>query len=76
MVAQGSTLQVLFGLLIALVFIKLYGYFKPFEDDWVDVCSEIAMWQVTSIECNIIYQFNWLIVSLSVSLFDCTDLIH
>ena len=45
-VQQESTTQVVVGILVALLFIKLYNLYEPFEDDKVDVISELAQWQI------------------------------
>ena len=45
-VAVGSNLQIIFGILIALLFIKLYGYYQPYERDDDDLLQEVAQYQI------------------------------
>jgi len=45
-VGIGSAGQVVFGILIAIVYVKLYGYYQPYELDELDVVQEVAQYQV------------------------------
>jgi hypothetical protein len=42
----GSAAQVVFGILIAVAFMKLYGYFNPLVEDDDDFLQELAQYQV------------------------------
>jgi hypothetical protein len=42
----GSSGQIVCGIFIALVYIKLYGYYGPFKKDDDDVLQEMAQFQV------------------------------
>jgi hypothetical protein len=43
---SGSPSQIVFGIFIAVVYIKLYGYFAPYENDEDDFLQELAQYQV------------------------------
>ena len=43
---SGSPSQIVFGIFIAVVYIKLYGYFAPYESDEDDFLQELAQYQV------------------------------
>lgn len=49
LIKQGSGLQIVMGILITLVFVKLYGIFGPFEDAYVDADAEMAQYQIFGI---------------------------
>ena len=42
----GSSAQIVCGIFIAVVYIKLYGFFCPFKEDDDDVLQEMAQFQV------------------------------
>ncbi len=46
LVGQNSTMQIAVGILLSLLFVKLYGYFKPYEIDEMDFLSEVSQYQV------------------------------
>jgi hypothetical protein len=37
---------VVFGILIAVAYIKIYGYFRPFIEDSDDLLQELAQYQI------------------------------
>ena len=43
---EGSSGQIVCGIFIAVVYIKLYGYYGPFKKDDDDVLQEMAQFQV------------------------------
>jgi ABC-type glycerol-3-phosphate transport system permease component len=43
---EGSSAQIVCGIFIALVYIKLYGSFRPYKKDDDDVLQEMAQFQV------------------------------
>ena len=45
-VGTGSAAQIVFGIIIAIVYVKLYGYFQPYELDEHDIMQEVAQYQV------------------------------
>jgi len=45
-VGIGSTGQIVFGILVALIYVKLYGYFQPYAQHELDIVQEIAQYQV------------------------------
>jgi hypothetical protein len=45
-VAVGSPGQIVFGIFIAVLFVKLYGYFAPYKSDENDFLQEVAQYQV------------------------------
>ena len=46
LVGQNSTMQIAVGILLSLIFVKLYAYFQPYEKDKIDFLSEVAQYQV------------------------------
>jgi hypothetical protein len=46
LVRQNSTMQIAVGILLSLIFVKLYAYFQPFEKDKMNFLSEVAQYQV------------------------------
>ena len=46
LVAQGTSLQIALGLLLSLLFIKLYAHFAPFDDSMLNTDAEFAQYQV------------------------------
>ncbi len=46
LVPQESSMQIVFSIVITVVFIKLYGYYQPFNDPYVDVDGEYAQYQL------------------------------
>ena len=45
-VGTGSAAQVVFGIVVAIVYVKLYGHYQPYELDEHDVMQEVAQYQV------------------------------
>ena len=45
-VSTGSSLQIIFGIFVAVAFMKLYAFFQPFELDRHDTLQEVAQYQV------------------------------
>jgi hypothetical protein len=45
-VAEGTIRQIIFGASIALIFMKLYGYYAPFIKDDDDRLQELAQYQI------------------------------
>jgi len=45
-VGIGSSAQVVFGIVISIVYVKLYGHFQPYELDELDIVQEVAQYQV------------------------------
>ena len=43
---EGSAGQIVCGIFIAVVYLKLYGYYGPFKKDDDDVLQEMAQFQV------------------------------
>jgi hypothetical protein len=43
---EGSSGQIVCGIFIAVMYIKLYGYYGPFKKDDDDVLQEMAQFQV------------------------------
>lgn len=46
LVGENSTMQIVVGILLAQLFIKLYAYYQPFEKQSLDFLSEVATYQV------------------------------
>jgi hypothetical protein len=46
LVAQGSALQIVIGLLLSLLFIRLYDSFDPFDDHVVSAVKNLSQWQI------------------------------
>jgi hypothetical protein len=46
LVDQGSALQIVVAIVLVQIFIKLYGYYAPFDDDYVDVDAEFSQYQL------------------------------
>ena len=46
LVAQGTSLQIVVTMLLALFFIKMYSHFTPFNDEILDTDAEFAQYQV------------------------------
>lgn len=46
LVGENSTMQIVVAILLAQLFIKLYGYHKPYDSDKLDFLSEVATYQV------------------------------
>jgi hypothetical protein len=42
----GSTVQIIFGILVAVMYMKLYGYFAPMLEPVDDFLQELAQYQV------------------------------
>ena len=42
----GSAAQIVWGIFISLVYIKLYGYYRPFKNLDDDILQEMAQYQV------------------------------
>ena len=45
-VGFGSTGQLVFGILVAIIYVKLYGYFQPYVQNELDIVQEVAQYQV------------------------------
>lgn len=43
---QGSTLQIVIGILFALIFVKIYDIFLPYVDEEIKSVKEISLWQI------------------------------
>jgi hypothetical protein len=43
---KGSNAQIVYGVFIAVVFIKLYSYYRPFKELGDDSLQELALYQV------------------------------
>jgi len=50
---RHPVLQIVFGIFIALLFMKLYAFFQPYIDDRHDELQEIAQYQVGALENSI-----------------------
>jgi hypothetical protein len=46
LIAQGSALQIVIGLLLSLLFIRLYDSFDPFDDHVVSAVKNLSQWQI------------------------------
>lgn len=46
LVNEGSSTQILMGLLFSLVFIKLYELCKPYQDHVIQRIKDISLWQI------------------------------
>mmetsp|Transcript_105536 Transcript_105536/g.305095 ORF Transcript_105536/g.305095 Transcript_105536/m.305095 type:complete len:587 (-) Transcript_105536:58-1818(-) len=42
----GSTTQIFVGLILALVCVKMFGYYRPYLDDSSDILAELAQWMI------------------------------
>jgi hypothetical protein len=42
----GSPAQIVFGIFVAMVFMKLYAYFEPYVNDDDDFLQEMAQYQI------------------------------
>lgn len=42
---EGTAVQIVIGIMIALASVKVYGFYLPFIDDGDDVLAEVAQWQ-------------------------------
>jgi hypothetical protein len=49
LVNQGSALQIIVAIVLIQIFIKLYGYYAPFDDAYVDVDAEFSQIQLFGI---------------------------
>jgi hypothetical protein len=45
-IVVGSTAQIIFGILVAVMYMKLYGYFAPMLEPQDDFLQELAQYQV------------------------------
>jgi hypothetical protein len=45
-VAAGSSAQIVFGIVVAVIFIKLYGYYAPYVEDDDDFIQELSQYQI------------------------------
>ena len=45
-VSNGSTAQIVFGIFVAIAYMKLYAYFSPFLEEKDNVLQEMAQYQV------------------------------
>jgi hypothetical protein len=49
LVNQGSALQIIVAIVLIQLFIKLYGYYAPFDDGYVNVDAEFSQIQLFGI---------------------------
>jgi hypothetical protein len=45
-VVAGSSTQIIFGIIIAMIFIKLYSDFAPYVSDEDDSIQELSQYQI------------------------------
>jgi hypothetical protein len=45
-IAAGSSTQIIFGIIMAVIFIKLYGHFAPYQSDQDDFIQELSQYQI------------------------------
>jgi hypothetical protein len=45
-VVAGSSTQIVFGIILAVIFIKLYGYYAPYVEDEDDFVQELSQYQI------------------------------
>ncbi|KAK7242392.1 hypothetical protein SO694_00012452 [Aureococcus anophagefferens] len=43
---EGTPAQIIIGLLVALLSVKVYAYYAPFDEDSNDVVAEVAQWEL------------------------------
>jgi hypothetical protein len=46
LIDQGSALQIVVAIVFVQLFTKLYGYYAPFDDSYVDVIAEFSQHQL------------------------------
>ena len=46
LVNLGASMQIVLSIAVTMLFIKLYSYYQPFEDDYIDVDGEFAQYQL------------------------------
>jgi hypothetical protein len=55
--APGSSEQAVYAVLLALLYIKLYGFYAPYDDDsdvsgWMIVAVKIGWWLFDELFCS------------------------